>query len=90
MNEPEDEKIENTDIEKPETVRVRQVKSKIKERKMKERIESWKPKPLHGQFIKEAQKEHVDKQLTWNWLRGGSRTTSKFFDTNIFSCLELL
>ena len=41
----------------------------LKEQKGLERAESWKNKPLHGQFLRQT--EEIRDDATWDWLRKG-------------------
>ena len=41
----------------------------LKEQKELEREESWKKKPLHGQFLRQT--EEIRDDAIWDWLRKG-------------------
>ena len=41
----------------------------LKEKKRLERTEGWKNKPLHGQFLRQA--DEIRDDATWDWLRKG-------------------
>ena len=45
------------------------MKDKYKEKAEQQRIENWKNKPLHGQFARLVEQPHIDKHLTWQWLK---------------------
>ena len=68
---PESERIENTDQTKTDTERVKQTKKNAKKRIQEEKKNNWHEKKMHGQFLKEIEKSHIDTELTWKWLQKG-------------------
>ncbi len=50
---------------------IKKIKGEAKKAALKQHLESWQKKPLHGQFPTRAEKADVDKELTHKWLRSG-------------------
>jgi hypothetical protein len=45
------------------------LKKRLKDAQINNKINTIRSKPLHGQFIKQLDGQHVDKDMTMNWLR---------------------
>jgi len=50
-----------------------------------ERLQTWKSKPLHGQFLLETE-DHVCVKIQWSWLRFGN--VSKEMEGLLFAAQE--
>lgn len=68
---PTPKQIENTDENNSDTKRVKQAKKNTKTKLEERRKNNWNEKKMHGQFLKEREKQHIGKELTWKWLKNG-------------------
>ena len=68
MKNKEEKEIESSRDREPEIKSVKKIKEKIKETKKNEQMMKWREKPLHGQIVKEVEKETINKKQSWKWL----------------------
>lgn len=52
-----------------ETEEVKTYKNHLKNQLKKYQLTTWKQKPMHGQILKETEKETINSNLTWQWLK---------------------
>ena len=50
-----------------ELLKVNESKSEYHKKELKNRLERWQSKPLHGQYLKDI-KDKTDYDITWSWL----------------------
>ena len=48
-----------------------ETKAQYKKQQLENKLNSWKNKPLHGQYLKNIDGKH-DHNLTWAWLKLGT------------------
>ena len=57
------------DVDLPSSIQAKNLKKKAKQEGLKKILETWKGKPLHGQYPKRSQQADVDQEKTHQWLR---------------------
>lgn len=64
----QEDDLEHICPNEPETKRVKIIKSQMKQEMKKEQTSRWKEKAMHGQIVKEVEKETINTAESWKWL----------------------
>ena len=57
-------------VSNEELLKVNESKSEYHKKELKNRLERWQSKPLHGQYLKDI-KDKTSNDISWSWLKNG-------------------
>ena len=69
-------------VSNEELLKVNESKSEYHKKELKNRLERWQSKPLHGQYLKDI-KDKTGNDISWSWLKNGElkKETESFLIT---------